>query len=254
MVIACAPATASARVKARSLPVVPSPGVERARSAVSLIAPRWHTAALIGLILAVAVTGTVLTRLGAPVRAPSDARVAATYVPMLVVNGALLFYVGRFGRSRNVLQALLGRGWNSVSRACTDVALALAAWLSIEGVEAARSVWRNGAPPDILPHTVAERTMWVVVAAVVGFSEEVVYRGYLQVQLTAFTRRVGVAVVLQGALFGVAHCEQGPGIALRFGVYGVLLGGLARWRRSLWPGILCHVALDILGGLVLRAP
>jgi membrane protease YdiL (CAAX protease family) len=234
---------------------VPSPGVERARSAADLIAPRWHTAALIGLILAVAVTGTVLTRLGAGVRAPIDAsRVTATYVPMLIVNGALVFYVARFGRTGNALGALLGRGWNSVSRACTDLALASAAWLFIEGVEAATSVWRNGAPLTILPHTLAERTMWVVVAAAVGFSEEVVYRGYLQVQLAAFTRRVGVAVVLQGILFGVAHCEQGSGIALRFAVYGALLGGLARWRRSLWPGILCHVAIDILGGLASRGP
>ena len=235
--------------------MVPSPGVERARSAVERFAPRWHTAALIGLILAVAITGTVMTRLGARVRAPIDAsRVAATYAPMLVVNGALVFYVCRFGRPRNALRALLGRGWNSVYRACTDVALASATWLFIEGVETSLSMWRNGAPPDVLPHTVAQRTMWVGVAAVVGFSEEVVYRGYLQVQLTAFTRRVGVAVVLQGILFGVAHCEQGPGIALRFAVYGALLGALARWRRSLWPGILCHVAIDILGGLVERAP
>ncbi|HEX7668488.1 MAG TPA: CPBP family intramembrane glutamic endopeptidase, partial [Polyangiaceae bacterium] len=77
----------------------------------------------------------------------------------------------------------------------------------------------------------------------------VVYRGYLRTQLAAFTRSMPLAVVLQGLLFGIAHGEQGLAIATRVAVYGVGLGGLAAWRRSLLPGILCHVALDLTSGL-----
>ena len=81
----------------------------------------------------------------------------------------------------------------------------------------------------------------MLTAVTVGFCEEVIYRGYLQTQLTAFTGRASIAVVLQAALFGIAHGEQGLAVVVRFTLYGVLFGGLARWRRSLLPGIAAHI-------------
>ena len=50
----------------------------------------------------------------------------------------------------------------------------------------------------------------------------------------------------------MAHGDQGLAVALRFGVYGVMLGALARWRRSLWPGIVCHIGIDVASGLLTR--
>ncbi len=37
---------------------------------------------------------------------------------------------------------------------------------------------------------------------------------------------------------------------IRLAAYGLALGALARWRRSLLPGILCHVAIDLASGLL----
>jgi membrane protease YdiL (CAAX protease family) len=102
----------------------------------------------------------------------------------------------------------------------------------------------------ILPHTGAERIAWVVVAASVGFCEEVVYRGYLQTQLAGWTGNVAAAIVAQAALFGLAHGEQGAAVAARFALYGVGFGVLARWRGSLAPGIVCHIGVDLAGGLL----
>jgi uncharacterized protein len=233
------------------LPVVTSDGLEHAEAPVEPLAPLWHTAVLIALMVAVAVTGTLLARAGSPMAAPSGGRrVVAVYLPMLLVNAGLTFYVSRVGRARNALRSLLGRGWDSVGRAARDLALASAAWLVIEVAESAFAMWRHAAAPALLPHTVAERTVWVLVAMTVGFSEEVVYRGYLQTQLTAFTRRASVAIALQGLLFGMAHGDQGLAVALRFSIYGFMLGALARWRRSLWPGIACHVGIDVASGLL----
>ena len=233
------------------MPVVPSDNVEHAEAPVELLAPRWHTGALIALMVAVAATGTWLAREGSPLAASSARpRVVGSYLPLLLVNGGLTFYVCRVGRARNALRSLIGRGWDSLGRACADLALASAAWLVIEAVEAAFATWRHAAAPALLPHTVAERAIWVLVATTVALCEEVVYRGYLQTQLTAFTRRASVAVVLQGLLFGMAHGEQGLAVALRFALYGVLLGALARWRRSLIPGIACHIGIDVASGLL----
>jgi membrane protease YdiL (CAAX protease family) len=223
------------------------------RAQVELLAPRWHTAALIALIVAVAVTGTVLAHSGSPLATPSvGSRVVGMYLPLLLVNGGLTFYVCRVGRARNALRSLLGRSWDSMGRACTDLALAAAAWLVIEIVEAALATSRNAATVALLPHTVAERAVWVLVASTVAFCEEVVYRGYLQRQLTAFTRRASIAVLLQAFLFGIAHGDQGLAVALRFALYGVMLGALAGWRRSLLPGIACHMGIDIASGLLAR--
>ncbi len=159
------------------------------------VAPRWHTAALIALIVGVAASGAVLQSRGATLTAPSEAgsRVAAVYLPMIVVQWGLLLYVCRMGRPRWAVSALLGRPWNSPARAAGDVALAAAGWLAVVLAELSwtRSFGaaQRAAVLAMLPSTWTERLAWVVVAVSVGFCEEIVYRGYLQTQLTAFTGR-----------------------------------------------------------------
>lgn len=220
------------------------------------LAPRWHTGALIALIVAVAATGALLTSRGIAVQAPAapTSRSAALYIQMLLVAWGLLAYVCWIGRPRNALPALLGEGWKSAGRAATDVALAASGWLVIEVCELTWTrLFATGASASVvamLPHTGLDRVAWVVVSASVGFSEEVVFRGYLQTQLTAFTGRAGVALVLQAVLFGLAHGEQGTGAMVRLAGYGLALGALARWRRSLLPGILCHVGTNLASGLL----
>jgi uncharacterized protein len=144
---------------------------------------------------------------------------------------------------------LLGRRWRTAGRAFTDLACALAGFFVIMGVEFASArlfvVGRNAAIAALLPSTGAERLTWIAVAVSVGFCEEVVYRGYLQTQLGAFTRSRVLGVVLQALLFGLAHLEQGPAAAARIAGYGLLFGALAQFRRSLLPGIACHVAVDL---------
>ena len=230
---------------------MPSDRLQRESPADEPLAPRWHTAVLISLMVSVATIGTLLARAGSPVVAPfARGRVVAVYLPLLVVDWGLTLYVSRVGRPRNALPSLLGRGWNGFGRACTVVALAAALWLMVEGAEAAAGPWRNAAVVAMLPHKGAERAVWVLVAVTVGFCEEVVYRGYLQTQLAAFTGRASVAVVLQAVLFGVAHGEQGLAAVIRFTLYGVVFGAIARWRRSLIPGIAGHIGIDLASGLL----
>jgi membrane protease YdiL (CAAX protease family) len=211
---------------------------------------------LITLILAVTATGTLLTRgHGASVAAPltSTSAIATLYVQMILVAWGLLFYVCRVGRPRCALRALVGEGWTSVARAAADLALAASAWLLIEACEIGwMRLFATGASASVaamLPSSGLTRVAWAAVSVSVGLSEEVVYRGYFQTQLAAFTGRVRVAWVLQAVLFGLAHAEQGTGAMVRLAFYGLALGALARWRRSLVPGILCHVWTNLASGL-----
>jgi len=220
------------------------------------LAPAWHTTALIALIVAVAVTGTLLTRRGVAVEAPvaPSSTGAALYAQMTLMAWGLLFYVCRVGRRRSAFSALVGEGWTSARRAVTDVGLAAAGWIFMEACELGW-MWLfaphgGTAVAAMLPHTGLARAAWVVVAVSVGLSEEVVYRGYLQAQLAAFTGRPRAAWALQALLFGLAHAEQGASAMARLAVYGLALGALARWRRSLLPGILCHVWTDLDSGLL----
>jgi membrane protease YdiL (CAAX protease family) len=163
-----------------------------------------------------------------------------------------LLYVARLFRTHNALPELLGRRWSSGWRAVVDLVLAASACALIELLQVALTqhseVGRNAAIAALLPSTEAERLVWVLLAVSVGFCEEVVFRGYLQTQLTAFTGSRGFGIVLQAALFGIAHAEQGAAAALRITCYGLILGVLAQLRRSLLPGIVSHVAIDLVSG------
>lgn len=167
------------------------------------LAPPWHTATLIAVILSVAATGALLASRGvaALAQAAPSSRVTAAYLPMIVAAWTLLLYVCRIGRPRNQLPALLGQTWNSPARAAADIALALSGWLLIMAFELAWARWvATGVGASVaamLPQTWLDGLAWGLVSVSVGFCEEVVFRGYLQTQLTAFTGRAGVAMVLQ---------------------------------------------------------
>ena len=222
------------------------------------LASLGHTSALVGVMLAVAITGTLLQHAGAPPPARTAAHgplatlVWSQYLPLLLVNGLLVLYVARLFRPRNALPALLGRRSRTLADAGLDLlyaSLAFALICALEGLTRPLFAGRNAALSALLPSTEAERLTWLLVASTVGFCEEVVYRGYLQTQLGAFMRSPPLGLASQAVLFGLAHLEQGSGAALRIGVYGLIFGLLARQRASLLPGIACHVGIDLVSGL-----
>ena len=218
------------------------------------VAPSWHTGALITLMVAVATTGWVLERSGVGARMPAETgRIAGVYLPMLLVQWGLFLYVTRVGRGRHALRTLLGPRWGRPEGIVGDLSWALVLGLLVEASELALGHWGMARSEELrtfLPRSALERLVWPLVALSAGTCEEVVYRGYLQTQLLAFTRRPWLAIGLQAVLFGLAHGEQGLPTVARFGLYGVALGALARRRGSLLPGMVGHVAIDLLGGFL----
>ena len=221
-------------------------------AATSLLAPPWHTRALVALMLAVAAAGTALGHVAGPT-ADVALPVATTYLPLALVNLGLLLYTCRIGLERSILARVFSQGRYDAPRVLADLAWGAGVALALIGAEKTLQ-WLLGLPESVaahalLPHTAGQKFAWVLVAALVGFSEEVVYRGYLQRQLAALSGWAPFGVVAQALLFGIAHGEQGGGAVARFAVYALGLGWLAAARKSLLPCVLGHVAVDLMAGL-----
>jgi len=107
----------------------------------------------------------------------------------------------------------------------------------------------DSALANITPKTRFELLVWLGLSATGGFCEELVFRGYLNRQFSAWTGSRVFALVLQGVAFGLAHGYYGK-IMVVVMVQGCLLGLLAHWRKSLRPGMLAHGLQDAIGGLV----
>lgn len=103
---------------------------------------------------------------------------------------------------------------------------------------------------NITPKTVLELVVFLGLATSGGgFCEELIYRGYLTRQFSAWTGSRTLGIVLQGVAFGLAHGYY-HWVMLAVMVQGWLLGLLASWRKTLRPGMLAHGLQDGIGGLV----
>jgi len=89
------------------------------------------------------------------------------------------------------------------------------------------------------PQTPVEIAVWIVVAIVAGISEEIVFRGYLQ-------QKLPLGVFAQALIFGISHGYQGVRSVINIAVIGLLFGVVAKWRRSLVPGMIAHAATDLM--------
>jgi membrane protease YdiL (CAAX protease family) len=105
---------------------------------------------------------------------------------------------------------------------------------------------------ELAPATGEEIAAWTLLCILVGFIEEVVFRGYLQRQFCAWAHGGLMAGVLLSALvFGGAHGYEGARGIFLLAVFGILFSVLAIDRRSLRPGMFAHTWHDVIVGLTL---
>jgi membrane protease YdiL (CAAX protease family) len=104
---------------------------------------------------------------------------------------------------------------------------------------------------EIAPANGIEIAAWGFLCLIVGFSEELTFRGYLQTQCIGLLRHIPVSVLLTSIVFGAAHGYQGlRGICL-ITVYGALFSGITLVRKNLFPGMLAHSWHDFATGMLL---
>jgi hypothetical protein len=105
---------------------------------------------------------------------------------------------------------------------------------------------------QLAPANGIEIAAWTLLCLLVGFIEEIVFRGYLQRQFIGWARGGVAAGVLASALvFGSAHAYQGVRGMVLLTVFGALFSLLALDRRSLRAGIFAHAWHDLITGLAL---
>jgi uncharacterized protein len=220
----------------------------------SSVAPVWHTAIVLLLLLGFSFVGA---HLDLPGTIRAHGRVPS-YLVVIVMEWATVAFIW-WGLSRRAIPVsdLVGGSWARPVQFLRDLAIALA-FILIFGVAVVQGLayLLKVTPPEtvraVLPETRSEMIVWVLMSLTAGFCEELIFRGYLQRQFSALTHSLGGGILLQSVVFGLGHGYQGWKLMVVIAIYGAFFGLLAHWRRSLRPGMLAHALQDTAGGLLGR--
>lgn len=90
----------------------------------------------------------------------------------------------------------------------------------------------------------------VALVVVVAAAEEIIFRGYLILRLSAVTKSPALAAILSAIIFSLGHGYEGAAGVITVGVMGLGLAAVYVWRRSLLAPIVMHFLQDF-GGIVL---
>jgi membrane protease YdiL (CAAX protease family) len=216
-----------------------------------MIAPIWHTAVVL-LILAALFGWSAYSRSFSPMA--RHGRMAG-YLSVLTLEWLLTGLVWWGIRLRGLqLRDLVGGDWPNSKRIFADLLVAVGflifSNITLAAVGHILKVGKNPAIREIAPHGRAEVIVYLLLSLTAGICEEIVFRGYLQKQLTAVTRSAVAGLLIQGIIFGMGHGYQGVKLVPVIALYGCLFGLLAQWRRSLRPGIIAHFLQDGIAGIV----
>jgi uncharacterized protein len=226
-----------------------------------LLAPWWHTALMVIMIISLSVAGVrQLRSFGSqPLHLVTNYLLTIAYE--WVLAGLVLWGV----HMRKVpLRQLLGE-WRPGARAwLTDLGVALGYWagaLLLLAVLGNILVKMSGSHIDpqkigdvtqkLAPVTGLEMVLFLVLSISAGICEELVFRGYLQQQFARMAHRVWVGVALSALVFGGAHGYEGIAGILLIAAYGAMFGVLARLRRGLRTGMIAHAWHDSISGVAL---
>lgn len=225
------------------------------------IAPAWHTLLIVALIVGNSLLGASrnISQAGGQSR-------FLLYGGTIIVELVLLALVWLGIRGRMSMRELIGGRWKSVEDFLLDIAVATIFFIVATAVNVgtrvalgvlnlhnmnqnASEVKRTLAP--LIPHSVAELSLFLMLAVAAGLIEEIVFRGYLQRQIGLLARNAWIGIVASAAVFGLGHAYQGWRNMIVIGIYGSLFGILAYIRKSLRPGMMAHAVQDSYSGIAL---
>jgi len=232
---------------------------ERKSSGRQAVAPAWHTAVLVVVLLVIALLGA---------RSPHtfSARHGRTwlYGTSIAWEWLIVAFIAWGVRGRVRLRHLIRRSSvdGPVSSVAGDIVWGVMAWIAISivlsmvattfgmvhGNQIAEVKEKLG---FLIPRDAVELRWFLALSATAAFCEEVIFRGYLQRQMSAWTGNATLGVLLQAAVFGIGHAYEGRERMLLIFLYGGLLGIVAEARRNLRAGMLAHFLQDGITGVVL---
>jgi len=243
------------------------------------IAPVWHTVLLMLAIIAVSALGFM--RHTGPHGAVVVNRLH-TYGTTAILELVLIGWVALGVKLRGVrLRSLFGKVSINLKAILVDFGIAIVFWvLSMMALATVAMMWisveswithkpipvqtdKSGKPTlspkddraakavvQLAPTNGKEIAAWLGLCMLVGVAEELVFRGYLQTQFTAWAKGAAVAgVVLSAMTFGAAHGYEGARAMFMLTVFGAFFSLLALFRRNLRAGIFAHSWHDAVAGL-----
>ncbi|MEO8727327.1 MAG: type II CAAX endopeptidase family protein [Acidobacteriaceae bacterium] len=221
-----------------------------------LVAPLWHTAILLILVLLNSVASARTHNLWRIASLSADPQIAG-YLTVILFEWLMVAYIWWGVRLRGATLSDLIRGswprWTTILR---DLAIAIAFFIVANIVYGTLARLLHVDPgaslKQIMPRGPAETAVYLLLALTAGFCEELIFRGYLFRQFTVLGKSITAGLLLQGIVFGLAHGYQGPKLMLIVTVYGCLFGVLAAWQRSLRPGMIAHALQDAIVVLLFR--
>lgn len=253
------------------------PAVPRA----SLIAPVWHTVVLMLGILAISISSAYRHSGGHGV---GDVNRLQTYALTGGMEVVMIGWVAFGVRLRRVpLRSLFGKVSSSFSSIALDAGIAILFWMgSLMALSTLALMWisieaaithkpipietrQSGKtslpklPEDqaaravvqLAPSNGKEIVSWLLLCALVGIAEELMFRGYLQQQFTAWSRGAAAGgVVFSALMFGGAHAYEGARAMFLLAVFGAFFSLLALFRKNIRAGIFAHSWHDKIAGLM----
>jgi uncharacterized protein len=222
-----------------------------------LLAPWWHTAILIAVLLIASVNGN---RSKHPLAAGSK---IPQYLWTMMWEWILAGFVWLGIRKRIPLRELIGGRWATWEDFFLDVVYAGVFWgcamFVLVGTAVLMHLDQAGKIESmrkqlgfLTPGTNLALAVWFCVSVTAGFCEEIIFRGYLQRQFSAIANSMLAGVLLSALVFGASHGYEGTARMILIAIYGLMFGVLAWWRKSLRPGMMAHAWHDALSGVILR--
>lgn len=218
------------------------------------VAPWWHTALLMVLLIA----GSLLSS-----RQAHSNALAAHHVHRYLIGIAgewifLLLTWWGLRMKRVAMSELLGfrRGFHALAE---DVGAAAVFWVVAAVILVVIGLLLRlvhlSTPQQTLmaiaPRTPLELLLWLILSTSAGFCEESAFRGYFLRQFASTAGGVWTGVVCSSLLFGISHGYEGAAGMIAIAAYGAMFCVLALTRKSLRPGMIAHAWHDIFSGVML---
>lgn len=121
-----------------------------------------------------------------------------------------------------------------------------ATWLEQFFVHIGLSVPKDFSPIAIPSPTVSQIILGTVLVAVVGFSEELIFRGYLIDRFRHAGTGTAMAVILSTAIFALGHGYEGTAGVATVSVMGLVFAIVYLWRKSLTASMTLHFLQDFV--------